>query len=561
MPSQLLPGNFLSQIVLSTTSGTKIDLSARSNKVKIIVVYRGQFCPFCLGTLTDIQKSLTMLSQKGMEVIAVSADPVELAAKFVKDNGFTFTVACGLQEHQMHQLGLYVSDPKNYEVQTFRFAEPGYIVVKPDGIILYRAEASHPMGGRPNFGNIIAGYEWSLQNGKDHPEYVGHVWGNVKPAGHAGQTSQLLPGMNFPAMSFPLVQGGTADLSARSNKVKIIVVYRGQFCPFCLGTLKDIQNSLTMLSQKGMEVIAVSADPVEVAAKFVKDNGFSFPVACGLQEHQMHQLGLYVSDPKNYEVQTFRFAEPAYFVVKPDGVILYRAESSHPMGGRPNFGNIIAGYEWSLQNGKDHPEYVGHVWGNVKRTGTSQSVVLAGTPEWYKETLAKNEYICIVFYRGKWCPFCKAQLKDVQAVVDEMKRAGVAVYGHTAETQEQANAAQKEWGLDFDLIGNPDLSLAQFLAKEGIVAPVIQPDKRYQNSMVQPAIVFVRRRDGAVLFRWAHVPALSNLGGAKDRPVFQKVWELLSKKLNAPQSELPIKADSIPTGGIFSVLCRCSRKA
>ena len=37
--------------------------------------------------------------------------------------------------------------------------------------------------------------------------------------------------------------------------------------------------------------------------------------------------------------------------------IKYRCESSHPMGGRPDVDAIIAGYNWSLQNAIDHPEY------------------------------------------------------------------------------------------------------------------------------------------------------------------------------------------------------------
>lgn len=31
------------------------------------------------------------------------------------------------------------------------------------------------MGARPDVDAILAGYNWSIQNGIDHPEYVGHV--------------------------------------------------------------------------------------------------------------------------------------------------------------------------------------------------------------------------------------------------------------------------------------------------------------------------------------------------------------------------------------------------
>lgn len=49
-----------------------------------------------------------------------------------------------------------------------------------------------------------------------------------------------------------------------------------------------------------------------------------FDVACGLDEQFMHTLGVYVSDPKHYQPQTFAFSEPAYFVLDPQGLIKYR---------------------------------------------------------------------------------------------------------------------------------------------------------------------------------------------------------------------------------------------
>ena len=71
----------------------------------------------------------------------------------------------------------------------------------------------------------------------------------------------------------------------------------------------------------------------------------------------MRTLGVYVSNPKNYQPQTHSFAEPAYFVLDEQSVIKYRCESSHPMGGRPDVDAILTGYNWSQQNAVEHPEY------------------------------------------------------------------------------------------------------------------------------------------------------------------------------------------------------------
>jgi hypothetical protein len=52
---------------------------------------------------------------------------------------------------------------------------------------------------------------------------------------------------------------------------------------------------------------------------------------------EMKTLGVYVSDPKDYQPQDFPFAEPAYFFLKPDGTIQYADVSSYPAGAYPFF--------------------------------------------------------------------------------------------------------------------------------------------------------------------------------------------------------------------------------
>jgi hypothetical protein len=79
----------------------------------------------------------------------------------------------------MRALGVYVSDPKNYQPQSYAFAEPAFFVLDgPSGAIKYRAEASCPMGARPDVDALLMGFAWSKQNAVEHPEYAGHVWGN-----------------------------------------------------------------------------------------------------------------------------------------------------------------------------------------------------------------------------------------------------------------------------------------------------------------------------------------------------------------------------------------------
>ena len=63
----------------------------------------------------------------------------------------------------------------------------------------------------------------------------------------------------------------------------------------------------------------------------------------------MRTLGLYVSDPTDYIPQTFKFSEPAYFFLDGDNVIRYIDVASHPMGGRVNVDNLLAGVAFVKQ--------------------------------------------------------------------------------------------------------------------------------------------------------------------------------------------------------------------
>jgi hypothetical protein len=47
-------------------------------------------------------------------------------------------------------------------------------------------------------------------------------------------STKLLPGTLFPSVALPLSGGEETNLSS-SGSQKLVVVYRGQFCPFCQG--------------------------------------------------------------------------------------------------------------------------------------------------------------------------------------------------------------------------------------------------------------------------------------------------------------------------------------
>lgn len=169
--------------------------------------------------------------------------------------------------------------------------------------------------------------------------------------------STLLPGSKFPTLVIAnVVDRSNIKFESENGRAKLIVIYRGGFCPFCVGTLKSLQASLSNLDVSGIDLVAISADESEAAAKSVADHGLTFPVGFGLNLEQMKSLGTFVSSPTNYIPQSQLFSEPAWFLVNSDG-IKYLGYGSAPFSGRVNVDNLIAGYTWVIQNTKDHPEF------------------------------------------------------------------------------------------------------------------------------------------------------------------------------------------------------------
>ncbi len=99
----------------------------------------------------------------------------------------------------------------------------------------------------------------------------------------------------------------------------MIVVYRGLHCPVCETYLGKLQTVASDFVAKGVDLVAISMDPVDRAEKAKADWGLSdVPVAYGLTEDVARSWGLWISSTIK-EAETDVFAEPGTFWVRPDG--------------------------------------------------------------------------------------------------------------------------------------------------------------------------------------------------------------------------------------------------
>ena len=134
--------------------------------------------------------------------------------------------------------------------------------------------------------------------------------------------------------------GQTFHLKSSLQKGPVLLVfYRGQWCPYCNKELKSLEDSLTLITGKGAELVAVTPELEENVSKTITKTGAKYPI--------LHDEGLKIM--KTYDVAyavdsvwTARYMKfgvdvaknngsngnnlpvPAIYVIDRKGIIVYR---------------------------------------------------------------------------------------------------------------------------------------------------------------------------------------------------------------------------------------------
>ena len=131
-----------------------------------------------------------------------------------------------------------------------------------------------------------------------------------------------------------------------------------------------------------------------------------------------------------------------------------------------------------------------------------------------------------VFFRGDWCPWCNAYLRDFDAQLDTIKALGGTVVGITSQA---GNQSAENNNLGFEILvdeGNGEAKKHNIFITPKAETPLKDVDGVYPNGMVQPGVV-IEAADGTVLYHWAIVPSEMNWGGATDRPMVSDILNAL----------------------------------
>ncbi len=137
-----------------------------------------------------------------------------------------------------------------------------------------------------------------------------------------------------------------------------------------------------------------------------------------------------------------------------------------------------------------------------------------GKPVSSADLLAKGRLV-VCFFRGRWCPFCVAQLEALDEALPQIQQAGASVVGISPQTVKQAFFMHDQHKLHFPLLSDAGNQVArqfglvyrvgeaqqQLYARTFTNLPFINGDTSWELPI--PA-VFVIDRDGTILFASAN---------------------------------------------------------
>jgi peroxiredoxin len=156
----------------------------------------------------------------------------------------------------------------------------------------------------------------------------------------------LMVGEKAPNFKAKDQHGKTITLQNALQKGKVVVLfYRGFWCPNCSRAVKNLQDSLQLLTDKNVSVIAISPEGADGVTKTVSRSKATFSVLSdeGLKISKAYKVIFKVTADmdtihKKYNIDVAGnngkngnyLPRPAAFIIGKDGKILYRYFNTYP---------------------------------------------------------------------------------------------------------------------------------------------------------------------------------------------------------------------------------------
>lgn len=143
-------------------------------------------------------------------------------------------------------------------------------------------------------------------------------------------------------------------------------------------------------------------------------------------------------------------------------------------------------------------------------------VKLANGSDYDLNSAIARQPTVLIYYRGGWCPFCNAHLRDLQQSVPALKQMGYQLLAVSTDKVEALASYEETSDLDYLLLADPGLELAttlglkfkvvtEYIDHLGSLPPGRAFDLEAQNGgfLVTPA-AFVLDQSGVIQFAYAN---------------------------------------------------------
>lgn len=163
----------------------------------------------------------------------------------------------------------------------------------------------------------------------------------------------LLPKSKVPSLEVPLINDTNWKLNEQNAKnFTLVLFYRGLHCPVCKKQLEELAKNLDKFTERGVNVIAISAD-TEKRAKLAGEKWDipALPIGYNLSLEKANEYGLFISKGISDKEPDY-FTEPGLFLIKTDGTLFFSSIQSMPFA-RPQFDDLLGGIDFIMK--EDYP--------------------------------------------------------------------------------------------------------------------------------------------------------------------------------------------------------------
>lgn len=89
------PRSLAPDVTLAAHDGSRFTLGERRGRSAVLVVfYRGHWCPYCRRYLCKLQRNEPRFRELGVQVVAISPEPVATSASLARELRVTFPLLC-----------------------------------------------------------------------------------------------------------------------------------------------------------------------------------------------------------------------------------------------------------------------------------------------------------------------------------------------------------------------------------------------------------------------------------------------------------------------------------